>query len=227
MNQKIIVFDAGTLISFSMNGILDYLRGLKKIFKGKFIITKEVHKEIIDNPISIKRFELEALKLKQLVNEGILELPSSIGFKNIEISKKAEEIMNLANNTFISPHRPVHLIDLGESSAIALILMLKQKDIESVFAVDERTTRSIIETPGELKKYLEKKLHVKLKVNMDNFKELSNIKVIRSTELIYVAYKKGLVDIKIGNPLDALLYAVKFKGCAISSEEISQIEKMG
>jgi len=226
MNQKIIVFDAGTLISFSMNGLLDYLRELKKIFNGKFIVTKEVHHEIIDNPITIKRFELEALKLKQLVNEGVLELPSSIGFKDVDITKKAEEIMNLANSAFISPNRPIHLIERGESAAMALVLMLKEKSIDSVLAVDERTTRSIVETPEDLRIYLEKKLHTKLKVNLDNFKELRNIKIIRSAELIYVAYKRGIVDIKIGNVLDALLYAVKFKGCAISGDEISQIERM-
>jgi len=56
--QKAIIFDAGTLISFSMNGATDIIRDLKGIFKGKFLITKEVMNEIIDKPIRIKKDQL-------------------------------------------------------------------------------------------------------------------------------------------------------------------------
>jgi len=35
------------------------------------------------------------------------------------------------------------------------------------------------------------------------------------------------VRIKNARVLDALLYALKFKGCAISTEEISRIKKIG
>ena len=34
--NKAIIFDAGTLISLSMNGLIDELRKLKKIFNGNF-----------------------------------------------------------------------------------------------------------------------------------------------------------------------------------------------
>ena len=70
--MKAIIFDASTLISFAMNGLLREIVGLKKIFKGKFIITKEVKSEVIDRPIKIKRFELEALKIQQLIAPGRL-----------------------------------------------------------------------------------------------------------------------------------------------------------
>ena len=63
--SKAIVFDSGTLINFAMNGMFQEFRELKKIFNGKFLITKEVKSEIIDRPITIKRFELEALRLKE------------------------------------------------------------------------------------------------------------------------------------------------------------------
>ena len=61
-----IIFDASTLISFSMNGLLDEVVKLKKIFKGKFLIPEDVKYEIIDRPLNVKRFELEALRLKKL-----------------------------------------------------------------------------------------------------------------------------------------------------------------
>ena len=69
MKEKILIFDASPLISFAMNGLLPELKSLKETFEGKFIITKEVKYEIIDRPITIKRFELEALKLQELINE--------------------------------------------------------------------------------------------------------------------------------------------------------------
>jgi len=44
---------------------------------------------------------------------------------------------------------------------------------------------------------------------------------------MYVAYKKGLIKLKGELVLDALLYALKFKGCSISGEEIRQIKRIG
>ena len=98
--SKAIIFDASTLISISMNGLVDELRELKKVFNGKFIITKEVKKEVLDKPIKIKRFELEALRVKQMLDEGVLEMSISMGINDSEISKKAGEFMNHANNIF-------------------------------------------------------------------------------------------------------------------------------
>ena len=58
------------------------------------------------------------------------------------------------------------------------------------------------------------------------FERYKKFKVIRSTELIYVAYKKGLVKLKGKLVLDALLWALKFKGCSISGDEIREIKKI-
>ena len=112
--MKVIIFDASTLISLAMNGLLPELKKLKAIFKGKFLITQEVKKEVIDKPITIKRFELEALKLKQLFDESILEAPASLNINDAEITKKAKEIMQIANTTFTTDKKDVRLIDFGE-----------------------------------------------------------------------------------------------------------------
>jgi hypothetical protein len=226
MNKKIIIFDASTLITLAMNGMFDEVRGLKKIFRGKFIITKEVKKEIIDKPITINRFKLEALKLKQLVDENILEMPLVIGINDEEISKKTTEILDVANNTFQGNNKSIHLIDLGEASCLALSKILNKKGIKSVIAMDERTTRMLGENPESLKKFLQKKLHAKISVKRENLELFKEFKVLRSSELVYIAYKKGLIKLKNGFILDALLYAVKFKGCSISEDEIREIKKL-
>lgn len=225
--MKCIIFDASTLISLSMNGLIDELRKLKKVFDGKFIITNEVKGEVIDKPVKIKRFELEALRTKQLFEEKILELPDSIGIEGKRISVKADEIMELANGMFESSRGDVRIIHLGEASCLALIKLLKDKDVDCAFAIDERTTRMLIEKPQNLKELLQKKLHTRIDLKKESFEYFKDFKVLRSTELVYISYKKGLIELKDGSlVLDALLYALKFKGCSISSEEIEEIKRI-
>ncbi len=227
IQEKVIIFDSSCLISFSMNGLFDEIRKLKQSFGGKFIITPAVKEEIIDYPLKVKRFELEALRLKKLVDEGVLESPISLGIKLLELRKEAEKILRIANETFYGPSRNVKIIDLGEASCLALSKMLNQKKIKNIIAVDERTTRVLGEKPENLRKLFERKLHIPVKARKDNFGFFKGMRFIRSAELIYVAYKKGLVNVQNGNLLEALLYAMKSKGCSISADEIKEIVIIG
>jgi len=224
--MKAIIFDASTLISFSMNGLLPELKELRKIFNGKFLITPEVKAEIIDNPIKIQRFELEALKLQQLVDDKILELPNCLEINSQEISKKTQEVMGIANKMFTKGKKNISIIHSGETSCLALSKILTEKKIKNVLAIDERTMRMLIEKPENLKSLLQKKLHTNVELNEKNFKPFKGFKIIRSTELIYIAFKKNLLRLKGKNVLDAVLYAMKFKGCAISTEEIQEIKRI-
>ena len=67
---------------------------------------------------------------------------------------------------------------------------------------------------------------LKLKVQMiaKDFHIFTKYRFIRSSELVYVAYKKGLVSLKGRRVLEALLYATKFKGSSISFEEIEELK---
>jgi len=223
---KALIFDSSTLISLSMNGLLEYLGKLKEIFDGKFIITQEVKREVIDKPLTIKRFELEALRVRDLIYEKILEMPDSLGINHSEISNKTKEIMDIANNTFVEKNRNIHLISDGEASCMALSKILTQKKIQNVICVDERTIRMLSEKPENLRRLMEKKLHTRINSKTGNYNFLKGFRFIRSTELIYIAYKKKLINIKNGVLLDALLYALKFKGCSISDTEIEEIKKL-
>lgn len=224
--QKAIIFDSGALISFSLNGITEIIKDLKDNFKGKFFITPEIKREIIDFPLKIKRFELEALKLKNLFDEGVLEFPSSIGITDSETLKKTAEVLDIANTSFKGDGRYIKLINGGEASCLALSKILAEKNIKNVLAIDERTTRMLVENQENLKGFLEKKLHVKIKIDKTKANFFKNFKIIRSAELVYIAYKKGLVKLKNSLVLDALLYAVKFKGATISSEEIEEMKRI-
>ena len=226
-NNKALIFDSGVLISFSMNGITDIIKRLKGIFPGKFLITSEVKREIIDVPLRIKKFELEALKIKALLDEGVLELPSSLGIKDSEIEKEDNEMLRIANSTFNGQGKDIHIVDHGEASCLALSKILTQKGIKNVVAIDERTTRLLVEKPENLKIIFEDRMNTKVTIKSGNLKFFKDFRIIRSPELAYVAYKKNLVGLKNALVLDALLYALKFKGAAISGDEIEQIKKLG
>lgn len=225
--MKVIIFDSGALISLSMAGLLNEFRALRKSFDGKFIITPWVKQEIVDKPISRKRFELEALKIKDFLEDGILEMSSSLKISDKEIEGKANEYMEKANNTFFKRKDPIHIIDSGESSCLALSKILTEKKIVNVIAMDERTTRVLCEKPQNLRNLLQDKLHTRIEERSSNYSLFKGFNFIRSAELMYVAFKKKLTDISDPRVLDAMLYAVKFNGCAITDDEINEMKRMG
>jgi hypothetical protein len=226
--KKAIIFDASGIISLAMNGLLPELKELKKIFDGKFLMTSEVKKEVIDKPLTIKRFELEALRIKQLLDEKIFELPSSVGIKDKEISEQTNKLTNIANNLFIGKEKEIPLISPGEASCLVFSKLLEERRINNLIVIDERTMRMLVEKPENLRKFLQKKLHTTINVKKENFSAFRGFKIIRSAELVYVAYKKGAVKLKDGKTiLDALLWAVKLNGCSISVDEINEIKKLG
>jgi hypothetical protein len=226
-SEKAIIFDSSSIINFTMNGLLSEFRELKRIFNGRFIVPKEVKEEIVDKPLNIKRFELEALKIKELFEEKILELPAAMGIDEAKLSLRSVDLMKVANSTFLGRENPIHIIDSGETACLVLSTMLSEKGVKNILSVDERTIRLLSEKPENLSDIFRSKLHTQITAKKENFKLFSGFKFIRSTELIYIAYKNGLVKLKNGVVLDALLYALKFNGCSISDEEINEIKKLG
>lgn len=223
--MKIIIFDSSTLINFALNGILDILVNLKKIFKGKFIITHQVKYEVIDRPRQIKKFELGALKIKQLLDSGVIETPEALGISTQEIEQKIKEITSITNYTFSFEGQWMEIIHKGEASCIALSLLASRKGIDNAIAIDERTTRMLCEKPENLHQLFEAKMHAKI-AHKDTPNPWKEIKIFRSAELLYIAYKKNLINIQDPLLLEALLYGAKFKGCAITENEIREIKRM-
>jgi len=224
--MKALIFDSGTLITLSMNCLLDIIRELKKGFDGKFLITKDVKYEIVDRPLNIKKYKLGALRLKSLIDDKTLEFPDSLDIKDGDISRLTNEILKSSNSTFYTEKRAIHIIDQGEASILALNFLLKKKGINVLIAMDERTTRMLSEKPDNLKNLLEYKLHTKLKQNRSSEEFFKLLNFVRSTELIYVAFKKGIIKNQSKEMLDAMLYGAKFKGASISGDEIKEIERL-
>ena len=161
---KILIFDSGALITLSMNGLTYLLEKLKKTFHGKFIITEEVKYEVIDRPIKVPRFELEALRIKKLLTSNILELPSSLNIDNKTIKSKTRKFMEIANQSVSSKGRWIKIISEGETSCLALSSELTKRNIENIIAIDERTTRILAEKPQNLEQIMSKKLKQKVSI---------------------------------------------------------------
>lgn len=225
--MKYLIFDSGPLINFSMNGILDSLEKLKQSFDGEFLITKEVKEEIIDNPLAIKKFELEAIRLEEMFKNGIIKLADINKEEIDELRRLRENFMSMGNSMFRAKNKEVHLLDKGECATLALSVILKKKfNKEIPIVIDERTTRMICEKPENLRKLMEKKLHSKIIADTKNYGLFKGFKIIRSTELAYIIHKKKFFELKNPKAFEAILYGLKFKGCSISEREVESLSGM-
>ena len=224
---RCLIFDAGPLINFSMNGLLDGLEKLKADFGGEFLITKEVKEEIIDHPKTVKRFALGAIRLEELFNKGVFKLADLNDEEVDELKRLRDDYMQKSNTMFKTKNKDVHLLDKGECAVLALSTIMKRKSGDDVpIVIDERTTRIIIENPANLKKLMEKKLHTKINPNTKTYDLFKGFKIIRSTELAYIIHKKDLFKLKHPKAFEAIVYGLKFKGTSISEKEVQALSQM-
>jgi len=226
--MRFLVFDSGPIISLTTNNLLWLLEPLKRKFDGEFFITEGVRRELIDRPLSIKKFKFEAFQVQQQVESKILTVTGTD-----EIKRKSQELLDLANNIFLINNVPMRIAHLGEMESIAAALVWRAEAI----VMDERTTRMLIENPSGLEQLFEQRLHEDVKVNqqnLDRFKQMTDgLRIIRSVELVVAAYELGLLEkyaVHLPNAkrelLDSVLWGVKLHGCAVSGQEIRDILKL-
>lgn len=226
--MKSLIFDAGPIISLTMNNLLWILEPLKGKFNGKFYITESVRRELVDRPLETKKFKFEAIQVERLVEKGVLEIMDS----NF-IREKTPSLLNTANEIFKAYNNYIKIVHFAEMSVIAAAMELKADAI----AIDEKTTRFLIENPRMILEILKKTLHTPITISENNLKQINlavkDVKAIRSVELVAIAYEHGILDSFITNIPDArknllesLLWGVKLNGCAVSKEEIFQILRL-
>ncbi len=223
--MKYLIFDAGPIISLTMNGMLGVVEKLRKVFDGEFILTPAVKREVVERPMKIKKFKLEAMQVEDLIRRGIFRMATDFVSQG-KLNKETRRILKIANGVLrvTETGEKINIVHDGEAECLAFAKLCKE---DNVIVIDERTTRMLTEAPEDLERMMEKKLHTPLDADLKLLNELENIRFIRSAELLYVAWKKDLVP--VGNNkdlLDALLYGVKFKGCAISSREIEEMKRL-
>jgi hypothetical protein len=223
--EKIIFFDTGPIISLVMSRLVWIIPKLKEKFGGKFYITPAVRRELIERPMKVKRFQFEALQVLKLIKEGVLEVYKDIPYK------QAKELENLADASFKFKNKTLDIIQSGEMEAVSSAL----KTGAEAVVMDERTLRLFIENSSEMKKLLEFRFKREVIPDLKKIKQFSQqlqgVKIIRSIELVGVAYKLGILDdyipkLKDGKKilLDAVLWGTKFNGCAVTGHEIEEIK---
>lgn len=230
--MRALVFDAGSIISFTTNNLLWLLEPLKTRFGGEFYITKTVKDELVRKPFCTKKFKFEAIQVRQYVLNGTIKV-----IDTPKVNQKALEISELANNTFTCKAQPIRIVHKGEVESLAATVVTNAEAL----VIDERTTRHLIEAPQKVSRRLRKKLHARVHTNEEYLgilrKIIGGIKVVRSVELVAAAFELGLLDRYLHGSkefskkdratlLESVLWGLKLNGCAVSSDEISEILKV-
>jgi len=223
-----ILLDAGPIISLTTNNLLWLVKPLQEAGKTSFSIVSSVKREIVDRPLATKKFKFEALQVERLIEQGVLQVIEKPEFKS-----RALQLLDLANNVFWAHNSPIRIVQLGEMETIAAASALGSNRV----VMDERITRSLLESPEQLQRLMEQRLHTRLHIDTGRLAEFQtftrHIELIRSAELVTIAYEKGLLNeylVKVPQAkkelLESVLWGVKLNGCAISEQEIDEIVKM-
>jgi hypothetical protein len=223
--MKSLVFDAGPVISLTTNNLLWVLDYLKDKFNGDFYIPQAVKVELVDKPLASKKFKFEALQVSFRINKAVLSV-----VETPQIKALAEELLELANHSFKTRGNWLMIVHYAEMEVLAAAIILNS----SAVVIDERTTKLLVEDPDELAKIFGKMVGSKIYPNQKNLDKLKKwiggIKIIRSVELVMVAYEKGILNKYLLDTegarktlVESLLWGVKLHGCALSRKEIDRL----
>jgi len=219
MKRKEILCDSSALISLTASCFTGVLNFLHHRFNVDFIISPTVEYECVTRPLESKSREhtLSALRIKEAIqNRVIIKIDADVG-------ERTQTLEEMANKVFFVKGQGLRIAHKGETELLALS---KELGINNLL-MDERTTRILIEAPFKYKTHLEEEFKVNVMLNKKNlltFQEMfANLGIIRSTELLILAYENGMMnDLKdLKKPmLEAGLFGLKYSGCAIRSDEI-------
>ncbi len=226
--SRSLVFDAGSIISLAINNLLWLLPPLKERFGGSFCITPNVVNELVTKPLKTKKYKFEAIQIQHLLATGTLEVADGP-----EIGSISEHLLTLANNIFTCKGQAISIVHCGEVESLAAVIHKKA----SALVIDERTTRQLVEEPRQIAKRMRHKLHKQVHTDAKRERllryELGKVRVIRSIELVCIAFEIGLLDYYIENLggeeqwrrdlLESVLWGMKLNGCSVSTEEIDEL----
>ncbi|MBI4145795.1 hypothetical protein HY489_00485 [Candidatus Woesearchaeota archaeon] len=226
--MKTILFDAGPIISLATNNLLWVLEELKKKFNGSFALTVGVKRELVDKPLMTRRFKFEALQVQRLIDNNVISV-----IDDQQVISQGQRLLEQANKIFTAHGHPIQIVQRGEMETLAAATLYKAEAI----IMDERITRTLLEDSPQLKTLMEKRLHMQLETNQEALHSFSeavrHITILRSTELVTVAYELGILNkyiVSLPNArrelLESVLWGLKLNGCAITEDEINQVVRM-
>lgn len=221
-NLDRLVFDAGPVIALTANNLLWSFRKLG----CECLLPLTVKRELVERGLETRRFKFEALQVGGLVKEGTFKV---VDDKKVRVL--AEELLALANSIFSFKRHKIKIVDLGEMEVLAVALLKK-----AVPVVDERVTRTLIESPEHIEKLMERRLRKDLKVDESKLKRFRSkvkaLKIIRSVEIAAILFERGILDAYVidipharRELLESILWGMKTEGCSVTVEEIDEVVK--
>ncbi|RLG18111.1 hypothetical protein DRN75_02500 [Nanoarchaeota archaeon] len=214
-----VVMDTSTVIVSAANCMLPLLKEIKS---AKWVIPVWVREEAIGRALEITRFAYQAIRIESAIKENTINV-----MYNESARELSEKLLYLANNTFKARGKWIKIVHKGEVGVIALAKTIGAEYV----AIDERTARTLVENPEQIKELLERRLHTNIEINTRNLQAVRDItnglKVIRSAEIFVQAFKMGLFNryingINRAKLIRSVLWALKYKGCAIKRSEIEK-----
>jgi hypothetical protein len=214
-----ILCDSGVLISLTAGCLDNILNFFSDKHDVRFVIPPSVEEEVVTRPMysRLRKHLFSAIRIRDAIDDGVVVVVDA------KVEEEAKRLMHAANSLFYVKGKPIRLIQFGESEMVALALELGINEI----LVDERTIRMLIEAPFKLKEHMESEFQVSVMVNRGSFQafssKASSLKVLRSSELVMLAYEQGFFksfEKLQKEALEAALYKMKYSGCSISYDEI-------
>ncbi|MFH0922848.1 MAG: hypothetical protein V1811_02200 [Candidatus Micrarchaeota archaeon] len=211
--------DSSSLIALAETCNLGVLGFLSKEAGASFLIPPFVKDEIISRPLKAREHAFSALRLRKQLDDGFLRISSSPS-----IMRDTHEVLNAANTLFRVRGKHLKLLHDGEAQALALF---KSAKVDALL-VDEKTLRLLIESPKTLAVKIEGEYDETVEIDEKSANKLKKytrgVFVMRSSELLAVAFKKGFFDSFGSGSQDvfqAAVFALRKAGCSLTNNELS------
>lgn len=225
MNKmKSIICDSSSLISLAETCNINVISFLKTFADVQFVIPPSVYSEIITCPIRIPQFEFGAVRLRKLLDDEVISV-----FSPPTLAVDTKQLLSLANNVFRLDGQPLQIVHAGEAECLAAYSSAQA----SALAIDEKTTRLLVEDPYKLAEAMQSEYKGKLLVDkqaLDQFNlRCKKITVLRSSELLATAALKGFFsDFKDfeDEAFHSSLYALRRAGCSLPTTELEEYGKL-
>jgi len=219
-----IVCDSSSLISLADTCNIGALAFLREKAGWKFAISPMVREEIIGVPSKIKALEYSAVRIRKMVDDGIVTVESAPA-----LAARTSQVMDAANRLYLVGGKPLKVLHEGEAESIALLSFSGAKAL----LIDEKTTRLIIEDPLKLKEMTEGEYAEKLVLDLaahEKFRALfPQTAIIRSSEILATAARRGYFK-NFGayeeEAFHSSIYALRAAGCSLAGDELQEYGEM-
>ncbi|VVB67827.1 Uncharacterised protein [Candidatus Norongarragalina meridionalis] len=213
-----VLCDSSSLIALAETCNVEALEYLTQRTKARFLITTGVRDEIIARPLNIRQYAFSAVRLRNMVERGVLEVTEAD-------AAKAEAIMADANAAYSVGGRTAIILHRGEAECLACA--------KGALLIDEKTARLLVENPEKLRASMEVEYRQSVRINkarITAFREKTKgTLIIRSAELLAMAHRNGFFfgfGERADEAFHAALYSLRQSGCSISGHELEDYQKI-